>query len=549
MFVGSGFLGAPPPGGIDGSQTTVTGLPGTVYTNISVRVERDGKLTITEKVTVPDGHTANRAAPLRISAGDYDRVFSVTNPTVQGHGTASVSGETFNVHLSGGESTLKYTVDGAVDKVGDGEEAKWRVAGNWDVPLDAVNIAFISPAEPMSLSCKAGPTTSDASCNNASMPTGMVHADQRGLKPDERIDLSVGFDANALPVTAKYEEQWSLASAFALTPLSGAGLIVLLALLLGGFGMLWLARGRDTKVQAGDVHPVDVLLADSAGRVSFASPDGVLPGQVGTVVDEHVDVIDVTATVVDLAVRNYLWIEEIGEGGRVSDWRIVRRNPVDDHLQPYEKATYAALFADGRDQVRISELRNGKALDMSGVREAMYSDVVDKNWFKRRPDRDRSRWFWFGVGLAVLGVTLTVVLAIVSTVALLGLAVVVGGIALAFGARSMPARTGRGSALIQQMRGLREYLHVARPEDMPARDREMVFSRSLPYAVVLGATDRWLHSFGSLDPADDGTPGLYWFGEVRGGDDLREFARHFPAFLSSLDGVLAQAGHLRGLHT
>lgn len=547
--MGSGFLGAPPPGGIDGSQTTVTGLPGTVFTNISIRAERDGKLTITEKVTVPQGKTANRAAPLRISAGDADRVFTVSNPSVQGHGAASVSGDTFTVHLTGGESTVKYTVDGAVDKVGDAEEAKWRVAGDWDVPLDAVNISFISPAEPMSLSCKAGPSTSDASCDNASMPTGVVHADTRGLKPDERVDLTVGFEAGALPVNARYEEQWSLARAFALTPLSGAGLVVLLVLLLGGFGALWLARGRDSKALASDVHPVDVLLSDAAGRVSFASPDGVLPGQVGTVVDEHVDVVDVTATVVDLAVRNYLWIEEIGEGGRVSDWRIVRRNPVDDHLQPYEQAAYEALFAGGREHVRISELRNGAALDMSGVRDAMYRDVVDKNWFKRRPDTDRSHWFWLGVGLAVAGVALTVVLAIISSLALLGLAVVVAGVALAFGARSMPARTSRGSALIQQMLGLREYLHAARPADIPARDREMVFSRSLPYAVVLGATDRWLHSFSSLDPADDGTPGLYWFGEVRGGDDLEEFARHFPAFLSSLDGVLAQAGHLRGLHT
>lgn len=550
-----GPVGGPPPGpvagqpgGIDSGQS-VTGQPGTVWTDVVVRVERDGKLTVTEKVTVPAGKSASRTAPLRLPTGDSDRVFTVLDPSVDGHGTASADADTFTVHLDAGESTIKYTVDGAVDKVGEREEVKWRVAGDWDVPLDAVNVSLLAPAEPASVSCKSGPVSSDGNCDNASMPTGEVHADTRGLPPADRVDLTVGFAPDAFPVTARYEEHWSLAAAFAFTPLSTVGLVVLLALLLGGFGVLWLARGRDQKALAGQVAPVDVLLTDSAGHVRFASPDGVLPGQVGTVIDEHVDVVDVTATVVDLAVRNYLWIEELGTNGRVNDWRIVRRNPADDHLRPYEQAVCTALFPNGREQVLLSELRTGKHLDLVGVRNAMYRDVVDKAWFTRRPDLDRNRWFWLGIGLVVLGAGLTVVLALTTQLALLGLAVVVGGGALTVGAGAMPARTGRGSALIQQMRGLREYLHAVRPSDIPAADREMVFSRSLPYAVVLGATDRWLHSFGSLDPADDGTPGLYWFGELHSGSDLQEFARHFPQFLHSLDGVIAHTHKLRGLHS
>jgi hypothetical protein len=75
----------------------------------------------------------------------------------------------------------------------------------------------------------------------------------------------------------------------------------------------------------------------------------------------------------------------------------------------------------------------------------------------------------------------------------------------------------------------------------------MVFSRSLPYAVVLGETDRWLAVFRGLDPDADGTPGLYWYGEAEQARDLDRFAGRFPAFLSSLGGVLAQSGHLRSL--
>ena len=159
----------------------------------------------------------------------------------------------------------------------------------------------------------------------------------------------------------------------------------------------------------------------------------------------------------------------------------------------------------------------------------------------------RGRWSLYGVVLAVAGVAATVGLAFSGGGALLGLVLVVAGLALTFGARSMPARTKRGSALLEHVRGLRGYLHAVSPDDIPEADREMVFSRSLPYAVVLGATDRWLATFAALRSGTGGTPGLYWFGESEASPDLGRFGRHFPAFLGALDGVLAQAGHLRSL--
>ncbi|MFD1152027.1 DUF2207 family protein, partial [Saccharothrix hoggarensis] len=335
---------------------------------------------------------------------------------------------------------------------------------------------------------------------------------------------------------ARVEEASGLAAAFALTPATGAGLGGLVLALLGGGLLLWYLRGRDARALAGAVGPVNVLVTDGAGRVAFASPDGVLPGQVGTVVDEHVDVVDVTATIVDLAVRNYVWVEEV-DG---HDWRFVRRNEADQSLSGYERAVYDTLLPAGVDAVLLSELR-GKRIDLSRVRDELYADVVAKNWFARRPDAERNLWWWAGVGLGLLGVALTVVLALTGAAALFGLVVVVAGVALVLGARSMPARTKRGSVLLEHVRGLRGYLSTVTPQDIPDADREMVFSRSLPYAVVLGETERWLAAFAGT------RTGLYWFGEADQGDDLGRFARRFPAFLGAVDGVLAQAGHLRSL--
>ncbi|GGP61355.1 hypothetical protein GCM10010185_37370 [Saccharothrix coeruleofusca] len=506
--------------------------------DVRLKLERDGVLSVTETITVPEGRTARRSVPLRIAVGDdRDRVFEVRSPAVSGRGSATASPDELVVALEAGTATVTYQVVGAVAKIGDALELRWQPAGGWDTAIDSVEVSVITPDAAKSVNCLAGPPGTNKPCTTADLGDGRgVRATEIGLAAGERVDVAVGLQDGAAPPNARVEEVSWLAAAFALTPATGAGLAALVVLLLGGAVLLWSLRGRDARAVAGDVVPVNVLVTDPSGRVAFASPDGVLPGQVGTVVDEHVDVVDVTATIVDLAVRNYLWVEEVGE----LDWRFVRRNPADDSLSAYERAVYDALLPPGADAVLLSELR-GRRVDLSRVRDALYADVVAKNWFARRPDAERSLWWWVGVALACLGAALTALLVAVRGPALFGLVVAVAGAALALGARWMPARTKRGSALLEHVRGLRGYLHAATPEDIPEGDREMVFSRSLPYAVVLGQTDRWLAAFASA------RPGLYWYGEAERTGDLGRFARRFPTFLGAVGGMLAQAGHLRSL--
>ncbi|WP_285646869.1 DUF2207 domain-containing protein [Lentzea sp. NBRC 102530] len=508
-------------------------LPGTVSTEVRMKLERDARLSVTETVQVPEGRTVRRTVPLRLAVGnDLERQYQVTDAKVDGKGSAGTGDDTFSVTLEG-TSTLTYTVVGAVAPVGDTLEVRWQVAGGWDAELDRVAVSFSAPDSPTSVNCLAGPVGSSQPCTSADLADGKgVRAQEIKLAPQERIDIAIGLTAGVVPPNAVVVEQSGLLAAFALTPISAVALGALLVLLLGGVALLWYLRGRDAAALAGEVGAVSVLVRDEQNRVAFASPDGVLPGQVGTVVDEHVDVVDVTATVIDLAVRNYLWITET-DG---HDWQIVRRNPLDASLSGYERAVAEALLPPHVEAVSVAELR-GRQIDLAAVRDKLYEDVVEKRWFVRRPDAERTKFWWAGIALAATGVVATVVLALTVGNALFGLAVAVGGVALALGARSMPARTKRGSELLEHVRGLRGYLHGVTPDDVPEADRELVFSRSLPYAVVLGETERWLTTFGQGQNQQD----LYWYGNAT------DFRRSFPAFLGALDGVLAQAGHLRSL--
>jgi hypothetical protein len=116
---------------------------------------------------------------------------------------------------------------------------------------------------------------------------------------------------------------------------AGAALLALvLATLLG----LWRSQGRDP---AGSV----------ALPVRYEPPEGLSPAEVGTVLDERVALVDVSATLLDLAPRGDLRIEEVEGHGflrlRDRDWRLVKLRD-DGGLRPHDGTLRARAALRGR---------------------------------------------------------------------------------------------------------------------------------------------------------------------------------------------------------
>ena len=78
----------------------------------------------------------------------------------------------------------------------------------------------------------------------------------------------------------------------------------------------------------------------------------MLPGQVGTLVDEHANLVDVTATIVDLAVRGWLTITDLDKDYELTANPTVGKGT----LLPYETALMNALFGAG-PTVKLSDLK------------------------------------------------------------------------------------------------------------------------------------------------------------------------------------------------
>jgi hypothetical protein len=264
-------------------------------------------------------------------------------------------------------------------------------------------------------------------------------------------------------------------------------------------------------------------------------PEEILPGRLGTVLDEYVDVKDVSATVVDLAVRGYLLVVHGVAADGSPDWQLVRNRPADADLAGYERVLLDTLLPQGIESASLADLR-ANPVDLTPVRDALYNDVVARGFFGTRPDDRRTRYSLAGAVVAVLGVLVTLVLAFTVGSALIGLAVVLAGLVVLVGARWMPARTGQGSALLGAADDLTAHLTTTVPEQLPAADRQTVFARSLPYALVLRQSERWLQVY------PESEEGHYWY---VAGEQPRSFAVDFQDFTAALDAALAGSGRLR----
>lgn len=411
---------------------------------------------------------------------------------------------------------LHYTIDRALNKVDGGPQMYWNAIGSgWDVPISNVTVTVKAPGSIGKVKCYVGATGSRATCqakatgDKATFTQGQLPANQ-GLTAVAALPSSVTAQP---PLLVKRTD---FAFRMASDPwvwYAAAGVFVLGLI---GIGSLVYARGRDRRFSSqipglvpargqSEAEEFRPMLASPEGPVEFVPPKGVRPGSIGVLLDQNTDVRDVTATIVDLAVRGYLRIEEPSAG----QWTLHRLRDADGSLNSYEQTLFTGLFRGG-DEVSLDDLRNTFAKTTSVVRSEIYQDAVDQQWYARRPDLTRMHWRGRGTGVVVIGVLVAVIAAFGFDAGMIGVGVALAGVAMWLAARWMPARTAIGSAAYAQALGFRRYIRVAEASQLKVEEREGVFSRYLPYAIAFNEADRWVKTFAAVNAVNpDAMAGWY----------------------------------------
>ena len=502
--------------------------------DVDIVIQPSGDLRVTETIVQEFGSTPRhgifRYIPNRLRYDEeYDRVYPIdlVSVTALPPGTpddVETKDENGNFVIRIGDPDTEitgrhtyeivYTVQGAMNGFADHDELFWNAIGNqWEQDIGQMNVRVTGPAKITRVACFQGVFGSTLRCDSDKIIKGGDAVFQQSNLPAFQamsvvIALPRGTVASTAPIL---DERWSLDKAFSRTPTTvggGAGLLVLIA---GGFGWLVWRRGRDVRYRGSQVDQVmggapDAetqavpLLERGTSVVEFEPPEGLRPGQIGTLVDEVANTLDVSATIVDLAVRKYLVIEEIPKTWLLgkADWNLRRLpEPAGDDLLPYESKLLNGLFEDG-DQVELSALRKKFAERLQKVKDALYNDMVKRKWFLRRPDKVRQTWVVIGVLALSFGITVTILLAYFTKLGILGIPFVIGGILLLIGANRMPARTAKGTAMTRRVKGFQVVIEKAEAYMSKWAEQENVFTRLLPFAVVFGVTDKWAKAFEAL---------------------------------------------------
>lgn len=500
--------------------------------DVGIEIRADDSIRVTETIAYDFGSTPHhgifRDVPTREVYDDrYDRVYPLHVESVEATGGASADyevsqepGGITRIRIGDPDETVTgvhtytivYTVEAAMNGFRDHDELYWNAIGAyWEVPVETATSTVTAPASIIDITCYTGPVSSTAPCDKARiLEDGTARFRQANLFPFEAFTVVVALPKGVVAEPhPQLVQPWSIGRAFSRTSstlgLSGG----LLVLLVAGCGWLFWTRGRDRRFVG---SPVDQTMGNATGDaqavplfehgvapVEFAPPGDLRPGQVGTIIDEQANTLDVTATIVDLAVRGYLTIEEIPKEGWFGkpDWALHRTDKADADLLTYESTLLSGLFKDGNDPT-LSSLRRTFSERLTKVEDQLYADAVKRGWFVKRPDKVRASWHARGALLFVAGIVLTFVLARWTTFGLVGIPVVLAGVLLTVGARWMPSRTAKGTAIARRVGGFRTVIETAETHMSRWAEEQNVFTRYLPYAIVFGLTEKWAKAFEGL---------------------------------------------------
>ncbi len=453
---------------------------------------------------------------------------------------------------------LHYVVHNAIrffeegSKVGSLDELYWNATGNgWEFPIEHANAKVVLPGiAPRQFAAYTGPAGSTEHAAEAHADGSTVtFATTRALAAGEGLTVAVGWPPGSVARPG--------AVSGALRQIEARWPLVLPFLFFAFAFSAWRRNGRDPE-------PGTLV-------VQYEPPGRLSPAEVGTLIDNKADMHDLTATLVDLAVRGYIHIEKRKEHvlGVFSKHEYVfhLKKPTEAwaDLREHERLYIGALFEragvaavpaaratgepDGAGagpgptygSVELSSLKNRFYKDLDGIRRALYDQLVAHGYYRRDPQKVRQAWIGSAVVTGFVGVGGALWLSDHAALAIdpltLGAAAAAAALILFFFALIMPARTVAGARTREQALGFREFL--ARVEE--DRYRRMItspemFERYLPFAMAFRVEERWARAF-----QDMYTEPPRWCSGYAGAFNAASFSHDMHAMSSAASSTMSSS--------
>lgn len=495
----------------------------------NVTIGQGGVATVTETITYDFGsgqrHGLFRYIPYQFSDDQgrhYESVVSPGQITKDGvKAVTTFSQESGNKIIKIGDPNktvtgthvyrIGYQLKPIIMKQTDGDLLRFNITGNgWDVPINSVSVALTSNgAAPTAATCYTGLAGSQSkNCLVTAVANGYQITTTTPLTAGQGLTLDAAWPnhsfASYLVPGQIHLSSWQIITLIT----SFFGLILLLAALIRlGLKRLLASRLKHSQTVVAQYEP----------------PDMLSPAELGFITDEKIDLIEITATLIDLAVRGYLKITQ------TSPRRLAGLKPAQYSfsklkqsvgLQPYEVTIFNALFSGG-PEISLAAVDRSKMSEAVKQAKSAVEDQLKTKGFYRTPLTKTGRTL-VGTG----GFFALLFLFVYTNFVLAGPILLATGLLANYLVSKMRQSTQLGIEEWAKVEGFKLFLKVTEADrlrftDAPAKTPEL-FSKLLPYAVALKVEQQWAKQFQGIDIAQ--SAGGWYYSHNTG---------FTPAFLAS----------------
>lgn len=482
-----------------------------------ITVRSDAVIEVAEQIVYDFGtderHGIFRTIPYTYQAGETLYEAEVRNVFVFDENNAPIP---FSEYREGGELNIRigdpdrvvtgeqtyvitYQVRGPFLYFDEQDELYWNVTGAWKNGIASSSVLVDLPegAPVLTAACYKGGHGASDECDQSER---LVRDDRAGyyaaannLGPNEGMSVAVAFPKGVVDVVERAAQPRGQGlRAYEFAPLGMPFLV------LGGLVYLWYTRGRDPKGRSTIVP-------------EYTAPEGVSPALAGIVYNERIELREISAEILALAVGGYLTIHRIERTKLIfteTDYLLVRRGEEvpEDPAAALLLGRLCSTEYEGTEEINgtevqgtlVSKMREKFNDDRDDVVAVLYDEVLRRGYFLERPDRVR-KWY-AGVGVAIAGLTaIGFIFEPRGAWLMLVFAGIASGLLVAAWGFLMPAKTRTGVRLKEHLEGFKRYLSVAEADRLafhnaPERTPEE-FDRNLPYAISFGVEKEWAKQF------------------------------------------------------
>lgn len=562
--------------------------------DVAIDIQKDSSITVRESITYDfssfEKHGIYRDIPVQYADrfGTIKKTQTKINSVVDEDGRAyqyTESIENGKLHIKIGDPNktltgihtyvITYVVRSALGYFDDFDELYWNITGNdWPVSIEAMSFRITLPQaipwHDWRFACYVGSFGSRESCGSqesqkalhaeAELVQSLAFESDRFLNPGEGITVAFGFPKRVVREPTTLENIWNF--------ILDNPIIFLPLVVLSVMTWLWWTRGRDPKGRG-----VIIPEYDLPHELSLLECAGLL--------DNRVTAEDISAAVIDLAVKGYIRIERTVEEKFLKDkedfvFHQLETNPPTGSL---EEKLLEALFENGlteeqevaiiktlnspwlrsipiigkmvekadfqktavdlpKTSVKLSELKNKFYAHIQPLEQATFTSLIAKGYYAKNPRNVLGKYVTIGVlvlfasfffGMVQSGGGFAVVM--------VGLSAIIYFIFAAL----MPRVTKAGALMKEQLLGLKDYLQIAEKNriefhNAPEKTPEL-FEKLLPSAMLLGVTAIWAKEFEGLamNPPE-------WYSDASGAHfSALNFSSSLNSFSSTVSSTLASA--------